>query len=375
MNFFQRRHCVIWKVIASGIALALCHPAIARADDFLNLGSAVATTGSSSPTANSPWPDFETPTEPAPTGTAETHVQNLVPDATPAAPDSWTATASPAPAPSGNPMWSSNSDNIFDGLSGFIGLDGSKQPQDLGVNANMGGRTAFNWGIPIVKEWGLGVQVGMAYDFADNAVQVLNRLHVSDRRDQLYNTLGIFQRTDWGLNWSIAHDYLWESYYDNFQLGQWRARAGYQVTENDEFGAWGTVADFGDSGTVAGTPVRLRPINQVNAFWRHVWSSSAWTTIWIGGAQEHGRFVLVLPDTPAVRNAFVYGADLQMPLNDHLAIYGEANFITPASSGTVDAYLGFVFYPGGGARKALQKRYAPLLQTASNSTFAVDLPR
>ena len=49
--------------------------------------------------------------------------------------------------------------------------------------------------------------------------------------------------------------------------------------------------------------------------------------------------MLVLPDVPAVRNAFVYGADLQMPLNNWIAIYGEANFITPASSGTVDAYL------------------------------------
>jgi hypothetical protein len=78
---------------------------------------------------------------------------------------------------------------------------------------------------------------------------------------------------------------------------------------------------------------------------------------------------------PAVRNAFVYGADLQMPLNNWIAIYGEANFITPASSGTVDAYLGFVFYPGGGARNALQKRFAPLLPTASNTSFAVDLPR
>jgi hypothetical protein len=191
----------------------------------------------------------------------------------------------------------------------------------------------------------------------------------------LYNTLGVFQRTDWGLNWSIAHDYLWENYYDNFQLGQWRARVGYQATGTDEFGAWGTVADFGDSGSVLGVPVHLRPIQQINGFWRHTWSSAAWTTLWAGVAHNHGRFVLVLPDQPAVVNAVVYGADLQMPLNDHWVIYGEANFITPASSGTVDAYLGFAFYPGGGARNTLQKRFVPLLQTASNTSFAVDLPR
>jgi hypothetical protein len=278
-------------------------------------------------------------------------------------------------APDDSGRWSENSGKLFDGLSLFGGLDGSKQPQDLGVNANMGGRVAFNWGFPVVSEWGLGVQVGAAYNFSNNAVQVLDRLNVSDGRDQFYNTLGVFQRTDWGLNWSIAHDYLWESYYDDFKLGQWRARVGFYVTDADEFGAWGTVADFGDSGNILGVPVHLRPIQQINAFWRHTWSSAAWTTFWIGVAREHGRFVLVLPDTPAVQNAFVYGADLQMPLNDWWAIYGEANFITPPSSGTVDAYLGFAFYPGGGARNALQKRFAPLLQTASNTSFAVDLPR
>jgi hypothetical protein len=289
--------------------------------------------------------------------------------------DSWTEPAPTALADVSPNGWSPNSGALFDGLSLFAGLDGSKQPQDLGVNALMGGRAAFNWGIPVVNEWGLGVQVGLAYNFSDNAVQVLHRLGVSDRRDQLFNTLGVFQRTDWGLNWSVAHDYLWESYYDDFRLGQWRARVGYQATATDEFGAWGTVRDFGDNGTVAGTPVYLRPIQQVNAFWRHVWASSAWTTLWIGVAHEHSRFVLVLPDQPAVQNAFVYGADLQIPLNDWWAIYGEANFITPASSGTVDAYLGFSFYPGGGARNALRKRFAPLLPVASNTSFAVDLPR
>jgi hypothetical protein len=293
----------------------------------------------------------------------------------PAAADSWAE-----PVPSVNTdvspsAWSPNSGALFDGLSGFVGLDGSKQPQDLGVNALMGGRAAFNWGIPVVNAWGLGVQVGLAYNFSDNAVQVLHRLGVSDRRDQLFNTLGVFQRTDWGLNWSVAHDYLWESYYDDFRLGQWRARVGYQATATDEFGAWGTIRDFGDNGSVAGVPVYLRPIQQVNAFWRHTWASSAWTTFWIGVAHEHSRFVLVLPDQPAVQNAFVYGADLQIPLNDWWAIYGEANFITPASSGTVDAYLGFSFYPGGGARNALRKRFAPLLPVASNTSFAVDLPR
>jgi hypothetical protein len=265
--------------------------------------------------------------------------------------------------------------DLFDGLTLFGGLDGSKQPQDLGVNANMGGRLAATWGRPIVLKWGLGVQAGIAYNFADNAVQVLHRLGVSDWRDQYFTTFGIFQRTDWGFNWSFAHDGLWETYYNSFYVSQWRGRAGYYVTDTDEVGVWGTIADGGDSGTVLGAPVHLRPISQANFFWRHTWASSAWTTFWIGSAKQHGTFVLGFPDTAPVKDAFVYGADLQIPLNDSWSLCGEANFITPASSGTVDAYLGFAFYPGRGVRQALQKRYAPLLPTASNVSFAVDLAR
>ncbi len=288
--------------------------------------------------------------------------------------DSVSQPAAPTSSLNG-PIFVPTSDHLFDGLSVFGGLDGSKQPQDLGVNANLGGRFAFNWGRVLVEEWHLGIQVGAGIDFSDNAVQVLNRLGVNDGRQQLFTTVGLFQRTDWGFNWNFVHDSLYERYYGNFNLSQWRGRAGYQVTDTDELGVWGTIADSGDSGSVLGTPINLKPISQANFFWRHTWSNSAWTTLWLGSAKEHGRFVLVLPDQPAVKNAFVYGADLQMPLNDWWALYGEANFITPASSGTVDAYLGFVFYPGGGAFKALQKRYAPLLQTASNASFAVDLPR
>ncbi len=47
-------------------------------------------------------------------------------------------------------------EGLFDNVSGFLGLDGSKQPQDFGINAQFGGRASVNWGIPLVRSWGLG---------------------------------------------------------------------------------------------------------------------------------------------------------------------------------------------------------------------------
>lgn len=372
MNLRAWRQSVRWPILSSCLVLLLWPLAIAAAGDLTDSDRALEHDAPAAGESQPQW--FESRPQPAPANAqgAVRQAQMTQAVATPSYSDE------PALVPESQldaRAWSPNSNSLFDGLSVFGGLDGSKQPQDLGVNANMGGRVAFNWGIPLVKEWGLGFQVGVGYNFSADAVQVLNRVGANNGRTQLYNTLGIFQRTDWGLNWSFAHDYLSEQYYDDFLLGQWRGRVGYQVTGTDEFGVWGTIRDFGDSGTVLGLPVNVQPIQQVNFFWQHLWSSCAWTSVWAGVAQEHSRFVLVLPDLPGYRNAFVYGASLQMPLNDYFAIYGEANFITPASSGTVDAYLGISFYPGGGARNSLQKRYSPLLQTASNTSFAVDLPR
>ncbi|MSR57097.1 MAG: hypothetical protein EXS05_05435 [Planctomycetaceae bacterium] len=263
----------------------------------------------------------------------------------------------------------------LDTVSFFGGLDGSKQPQDLGINANMGGRFAINWGMPLVEKWGLGLQAGMAYSFADAAVQVLPRLEGTDARNQYFTTVGVFERTDFGLNVSAGYDFLWEDYYDRFQFGQWRARIGYELTQTDELGVWFTKSDRGDSGSVLGVPLHLRPITMGNAFLRHTWSTGGYTSLWLGVAQEHGKVVLVLPDVPPVKHAFVYGADLHLPLNNWLALFGEANFITPASSGTVDAYLGITIYPGGGAKQAQRKRFMPLMPVAANTSFAVDLSR
>ena len=111
-----------------------------------------------------------------------------------------------------------------------------------------------------------------------------------------------------------------------------------------------------------------------NGYWRHTWQSGVETTCWLGGAGSHGQEIILLPPAPPLGTQLVYGADIHVPLNEYMAIYGEANFITPSDSGTVDAYFGIVFYPGG-VVDARTKCYAPVLPTAGNPSFAVDLRR
>lgn len=268
-----------------------------------------------------------------------------------------------------------NTAGLFDNLSLFFGLDGSKGPEDLGINANFGYRGAINWGVPLWERHGLGVQVGTALNVADNAVRVLRSVDGTRDRLQSFTTVGVFQRTDFGLNWGIGYDFLAEDYYKSLVLGQWRGQIGHSIGSNDEVGVWATVRNFGDSATVARQSFNLKPITQGNLYWRHVWGNETSTRFWVGLAEEHGRFLLGTPGNSAVHHPVVFGADLYVPLTDRLALFGEANFITPNDTGTVTATMGIAFFPGGRAKTASRNRFAPLLPVANNSTFGVDLQR
>jgi hypothetical protein len=261
---------------------------------------------------------------------------------------------------------------LLENLSGFLGLDGSKGPEDLGINANFGFRGALNWGYPVWEQAGLGVQLGTAINYSETAVRVLRSIDGVRDRFQSFTTLGLFQRTDFGLSWGFVHDWLSEHYYAGIDVGQWRAQIGYALCCHDELGVWGAWRDRGDSATVDGESFNLRPISQANFFWKHIWENDAVTRMWVGVADSHGRFVLVAPGNTPVHHPFVFGADLYVPLTEHLAIFGEANFITPNDTGTVTATLGFAFFPGG-AHHAVRSRFAPLLPLANNPTFALDL--
>lgn len=256
----------------------------------------------------------------------------------------------------------------------FAGLDGSKQPQDLGINANMGVRFAANLGVALLPSAGLGAQIGGAINLSDAAVHVLDQIEGTSRRTQTYLTLGLFQRTASPLSWSLGYDLLHQRYYDTFTLHQLRGQAGVRVAANDEVGGWFTTSLGGQDGTMGGTPVRLDPITQVNGYVTHTWPTRARTTLWAGLAAHHHNIVWVLPDNSRDTNVLVYGARLELPLSDRVSITGSGNFLTPAATGTVDAYLGVTFFPGR-ARSAVRGRYQPALPVANNPEFPVDLRR
>lgn len=261
----------------------------------------------------------------------------------------------------------------LENLSLFGGVEGSKQPQDFGVNANLGGRFHANWGIPLASDYGIGVQLGTALVPSDNAVRVYELLGEAGGRRQSFTTLGLFQRFDGGFSWGFVYDFLYEESFDDFFLGQWRLRTAYDISPIWQVGMTVNIAAEDDSGEFNATTVTLDPITQANWYLRRFWSTGTQTTFWAGVSEGHGEDNAVTGPASGHDAAFLFGADFLAPLNDRLALYGETNLMMPADTGTVDAFLGVQWFPWGNAKRARKTAYSPLLPVAGSPTFSVNL--
>ncbi|TWU02245.1 DUF6666 family protein [Stieleria varia] len=271
----------------------------------------------------------------------------------------------------GLPASSANS-SLWEQLSFYGAIDGAKQPQDFGVNANLGTRMHVSYAAPLLADYGVGFQIGSAVVLSDNAVQVFELLGEDTQRTQSFTTIGLFQSAgDW--RWGAVLDYLYQDGFDSSSLGQFRFRVVKELSSQTWLGFTGRLRAFDDTADFLGSSVTLRSINQGSVFLRHYFPTGVQCTYWLGIAGEHGESNAVTGPARPRDESFVFGADLLAPLNDHLAIYGETNLTLPGDTGTVDAMLGVVWYPFTNVRTANRKRFAPLLPVASSSTFGVDL--
>ena len=261
-------------------------------------------------------------------------------------------------------------------LTSFFGIDGSKQPQDFGANANLGVAAQLNYAGPLWAERGIGFQIGSRVTFTGNAVQVFELLGESKDRFQNFTTVGLFQRLDSGFSYGFAYDYANVESFDSFSLGQWRVRASFELTPVDEIGVTLNFSDRSDTGRFNDENVVLDPVDQLHIYLRRNWQSGVNTSFWLGVGDKHSEENAITGTLPPKTNQLLFGAEIFAPLNDWMAIYGETNIMMPADTGAVDAYLGIQFAPRGIRRtQSRSNRFRTFLPVASNPTFTTDLNR
>ncbi len=258
----------------------------------------------------------------------------------------------------------------------FFGVDGSKQPQDFGANANLGVAAQLNYSGPLVAHLGIGFQAGSRVSFTGNAVQVFELLGEKKDRFQNFTTVGLFQRLDSGFTYGVAYDYLTQESFDSFNLGQWRIRASFELGVFNEIGVTLNLADRNDTGRFNSETVVLDPVEQIHVYLRHDWQSGASTTFRVGVADKHSEENAITGTLPPKTNQILFGSELFAPLNDWMAIYGETNLVMPADTGAVDAYLGVQIAPQGILRsRSRTNRFRSMFAVASSPSFTTDLNR
>lgn len=262
-------------------------------------------------------------------------------------------------------------EGFFDNVSIFSGLDAFKSPLDLdGLNGNFGSRTGIMGAFPVLPRFGLGLQGGSSAAWYDPNGSLYTG---STARFQSFTNIGVFQRSaDNRFHWGFGYDWMFDHYYTNLQLGQYRMKTGMMLGAQNEIGVWAAVPQRRDWTTLTGpAPASIpslntfRPMSQGSFYWQHWWRNTASTQIWAGIAERPGIFVV--------------GGTAFVPMGAYTALTGSFNFITPDNvigqarhaNEIWNVSLGLAFFPTGRADRAVTNRFRPVLSMPDNGTFAV----
>lgn len=269
------------------------------------------------------------------------------------------------------------------GIVGFFGVDAFKGISDDALNSNFGAVAGLNSAIGAfgLADYGIGWQLGMSYGVYDwNGGNLVNP---RDNQQQMFVTTGFFRKAagDQRLSFGIVYDWMindnWGVFGVNPTMGQWRGQIEWAVSGSNAFGLYGCIDDLFSVQNVQGqVTVRNQSLTQVNLFWHHKFVSGADSWLWVG-APENVRL-----GQPGSLGDFIVGANIQVPISERLALYGNAQYMHPSAAVGPNAAIeedwnigaGIVWYFGGHARsdKINGKCWLPYMPVANNSTFLVD---
>jgi hypothetical protein len=265
-------------------------------------------------------------------------------------------------------------------LVGFAGFDSFKGVSDGAFESNFGAVTGLNTSlaIPAWEDYGFAWQTGVSYgvyDLDGRSAAIANR---AQSQQQIFLTTGFFHKAkcDRRLSYGLVHDWMfndqWGSAGSTPTLGQWRGQIEYALSGSNAVGVWACARDLYFSNQATTT----RSIDQVNLFWHHKFCSGADSNLWVGKPEstrltQHGSLL-----------DWTFGASVQVPLSEHLALYANGAYFHPSrAAGAVaavesgyDIGMGVVWYFGGKARThAINGECAtPYMSMGNNSNFLVD---
>ena len=257
--------------------------------------------------------------------------------------------------------------DAFRDLTVYAGVQGFKDPIDLGENGDFGFHEGVNWGMPVWGCSGVGIQMGGEFDHSDLAP---NATVFGDHRNQYFLTGGVFYRAihECGLQGGVVWDYLDDSFYNSVKVSQIRGNLSY-VFDCNEFGFQFAAGVHGEgTGFVPGDEdaagTTYNPTDIYTFYYGRRLCNGGEFKVYAGDANHLGGIVGSNLDI-AISDSFSLQGDFCYVIADHVAagsIPGESTNLA----------FSLVWHPGCHARDTFDSEYRPLFNVADNSSFIVN---
>ena len=210
----------------------------------------------------------------------------------------------------------------------FSSVDAFKGPLDVGnANGNFGERLGVNAAVPVLPRLGVGLQAGTSVVLSDLKGSPYPAPNATIR-DQIFTTVGMFQRInreDAVFTWGFAYDWLFDNYYSDFNFGQWRVKAAWEIRPLQRISVFRRPCPSTARRAICrifsatSRQYHFKPIAQGYLYWKHTWNNDASLTGRFGVAERPGLFV--------------FGSESRVPLTKNLALTSDFTYIMPNAAG------------------------------------------
>jgi hypothetical protein len=250
----------------------------------------------------------------------------------------------------------------------YAGVQGFKDPADLGENGDFGFHEGVNWGMPLWGCSGVGIQLGAEIDHSDLAPEATV---FGDHRNQYFLTGGVFYRPIRECGWQggVVWDYLDDEFYDSVKVGQIRGNLSY-VIDWSEFGF-----EFA-AGVHSETVNTLPPFDDIGR--GSVYTPTDLYTLYYGRRLANGGEFKIYGGV-ANHLGGIVGSNLDIAISDSFSLEGDFSYVIANRVATgdipgesVNLAFSLVWHPGCHARDTFDSAYRPLFNVADNSTFVVN---
>lgn len=261
-------------------------------------------------------------------------------------------------------------------LTIFGGVQGFTNPGNRGLQGSFGFSEGFNLGMPLRFcgcSTGLGLQVGLRGVHSNFSGSYPT--FTTEERDQLFATIGVFRRVDWGMQGGVVLDYLHDSWWYDIKIAQIRGELSWLHPCNHEVGFFFTASTDNDVFTSDQTASPFIPVGETTYqstdmyafFYRYRFDDCC----------ESSGYMRLFGGFTGDRDG-LFGGDMLVPLTDRWALQTNFTYLIPAETtddGGVfnegwNVGINFVWYPRCNARQG--GYYRPLFNVADNGSLIVN---